>query len=272
MALVINTNMFSLTAQNNLSKTQTSMSQAIERLSSGLRINSAADDAAGYAIAQNMTTQVNGLNQAARNANDGISLVQTATGAVGQIVSNLQQIRTLAIEGLNSTNSGQRDKLNTVAKQLLSENTRIVNQTKFNGTSLLSSALGKMQFQVGSDSGDTIKFSGITNVKTTVSAAAGVTLSTSAGLNSALTKIDKALSGLTTAGAQLGAYQNRFEAVVSNLQDFAQNMTAARSRITDADFAAETANLTRAQILQQAGTAMVAQANQLPQLALRLLQ
>lgn len=273
MSLVLNTNMFSLNARNNLSKTQSMMSTSMQRLSSGLRINSAADDAAGYAISQRMTTQINGLDQAARNANDAVSLVQTAVGGLNQIVANLQQIRTLAVEAANATNgSSDRTALNTVASQLMSENDRIAGATKFNGVNLLDGSFSAEAFQVGANSGDTISITSIASMKASALAYSGIDLTTASGASAALTTLTSALNSLNTAQASLGAYQNRFTAVVSNLQTTAENLTAARSRITDADFAKETANMTKAQIMQQAGVAMVAQANQLPQLALKLLQ
>jgi flagellin len=382
MASIINTNIGSLTAQRNLSSSQASLSTSMQRLSSGLRINSAKDDAAGLAISERMTTQIRGSNQAARNANDGISLAQTAEGALNEVGSNLQRIRELAVQASNGTNSQtDRDALNSEVTQLKAEIQRVADTTNFNGTKLLNGSSPAISFQVGANAGETISISGIadvstatlggttsrttasftatslsgfataipaagftiagvdigaigvaangqeragqltaainrissqTNVGASYDAASGsVTLSSSstftvaggtndatvagvvngvtgtstptAGLASvnvssfttaqaAITQVDSALTAVNSSRANLGAIQNRFTSVVNTLQSTSENLSASRSRIQDADFAAETANLSRAQILQQAGTAMVAQANQLPQGVLSLLK
>lgn len=378
MSLVLNTNMLSLNAQNSLNNTQSMLTTSMQRLSSGLRINSAADDAAGYAISQRMTTQINGYDQAGRNANDAVSLVQTAEGSMNQITSNLQRIRELAVQSANATNSSSdRAALNTEAQQLMAENNRIAQQTQFNGVNLLDGSFSNKVFQVGANVGDTITIGSIANVTaanlgtsqqakvtgaaatdfsavtagdltingtsvggiaadtsatgraaslvnavnsvsdttgvyaindtattvtlvstsgaiavaqsgTATAATTGLTagstaltsstgyasmdLSTVAGANTAISQMDAALDAVNSAQATMGAFQNRFQSVVSNLQTTQQNITAARSQITDANFAQETANMTKANIMQQAGVAMVAQANQLPQLALKLLQ
>jgi len=390
MSLVINTNMSSLGAQRNLSMSQSSLATSMQRLSSGLRINSAKDDAAGLAISDRMTSQIKGSNQAARNANDGISMLQTTEGALAGISDSIQRIRELAVQSANATNSlSDRQSLNNEAQQLKSEIDRVATSSKFNGVSLLDGSFSAQNFQVGANSGDVIAVASFTNAQssalgstsvatlsgtaatgfataitgtagaftiqdaggaainilpvgtnmaaastqtertsdikdainnkssltgvaasidsssgnlvltsshtitlggtaTTVTlginpASAAVTattttgfstldLSSVAGANLAMQYMDSALSSVSSARSNIGAYQNRFTAAVNNLQTSAENLTASRSRIQDADFAAETANLSRAQVLQQAGTAMVAQANQLPQGVLALLR
>ncbi|MGC3965080.1 MAG: flagellin [Rhodocyclaceae bacterium] len=383
MAMTINTNVASLNAQRNLTTSQSSLSTSLQRLSSGLRINSAKDDAAGLAISERMTTQVRGLTQAIRNANDGVSLAQTAEGALGEISNDLQRIRELAVQASNGTNTqSDRDALDAEVKQLQAEIQRVAEQTSFNGNKLLDGSFTGVQFQIGANAGETIGISTIMNAQTAalggtltrftstidatsltgyatgiaagdltingvdvgkvdpaanaqeraaqiteainrVSSTTGVgasydkttgqiTLSSSAAIdvggaannatitgwaNSATTgtsttttgiasltvssftnaqmtisQIDNALKDISEARANLGAIQNRFTSTVANLQTTTENLSAARGRITDADFASETANLSRAQILQQAGTAMLAQANALPQQVLKLLQ
>ncbi|NOU24822.1 MAG: flagellin FliC [Methylotenera sp.] len=264
MASVINTNIASLNTQRNLSASQHSLSTSLQRLSSGLRINSAKDDAAGLAIATRMDSQVRGQQVAIRNANDAISFAQVAEGGLSKQTDALQRMRELAVQSLNGTNT-TTDQANLDAEftQLTAEVTRLATATKFNGTAVFGAS---QTFQVGADAGDTI---------TTASVAAATiagTVSTTAGASAAVTAIDAALTAANTNRATLGAIQNRFESVVSNLQVSVENQSAAKSRIVDADFAAETANLTRGQILQQAGTAMLAQANSLPNGVLALLR
>ncbi|MFN4342748.1 MAG: flagellin [Azonexus sp.] len=382
MPQVINTNIASLNAQRNLNTSQNSLNTSLQRLSSGLRINSAKDDAAGLAISERMTSQIKGLTVAQRNANDGISLAQTAEGALGEISSNLQRIRELAVQASNGTNTQvDRDALDAEVTQLKSEIQRVAEQTTFNGTKLLDGSFTGVAFQVGADAGQTITVSSIANAQTaalggtltrytaaisasaltdygTAIAAGGVTINgtdigaiaaagnaqeragqlveainrvssttnvgasydavsgqitltsnaaiTVAGTtNSAtvagwangsvgtsttttgitaltvssftnaqqtITQIDNALKSVNTSRANLGAIQNRFASTISNLSSTTENLSAARSRIQDADYAVETANLSRTQILQQAGTAMLAQAKALPQNVLSLLQ
>jgi flagellin len=379
MSSVINTNVMSLVAQQNLSNSQSSLSTSMARLSSGMRINSAKDDAAGLGISQRMTAQINGLDQAARNANDGISLTQTAEGALQQVTTNLQRIRELAVQSANGSNSSiDRASLNAEAQQLMQENNRVAQQQQYNGVNLLDGSFSNQSFQIGANAGQVITVGAIVNANasalgtytsasvtgaaastftavtagdlqingvsvggigaassatqrasqirdainsvadqtgvyaindtgTTVTlnssgntgitvalagtgttATTGLTaattaastqtgyatldLSTPAGATLALTQMDAALNDVNTARGNLGAYQSRFASVVSNLQTTSTNLSAARSRIPDADFAQETANMTRSQILQQAGTAMVAQANSAPQGVLKLLQ
>jgi len=362
MASVINTNIASLNTQRNLNTSQSSLNTSIQRLSSGLRVNSAKDDAAGLAIADRMNAQVKGLAVAQRNANDGISLAQTAEGALSTVTDNLQRMRELAVQASNGTNSAQdRKTLNDEYSQLSSEVFRVLNGTQFNGQNLFTgvgsgasagvgstSANGKaslsLSFQVGANVTDnklndqiTISLSdlsndgsmadvigtsakgliglgdtsGVSTAQATYTSAkaaldnlfaTGSTLSASALAASAVTlqksidsaklsldkavaapsaqsdaqkaikNLDKAISLVSSKRAEFGAVQNRFTAVIANLQVSSENITSSRSRIMDADYAAETANLTKAQILQQAGTAMLSKANAAPQSVLSLLQ
>lgn len=383
MTAVINTNVASLNAQRNLSSSQSTLNTSLQRLSSGLRINSAKDDAAGLAIADRFTSQIRGLDVASRNANDGISLAQTAEGALGEVTSNLQRVRELAVQSANASNSStDRAALNTEATQLLSEVDRVANQTKFNGVSLIDGSFTSAVFQVGANSGETITisslvdantaalgsvtsasaqsaavtgissltavgagaltingtdvgagigaagtaqqrvaqvvdainnystttgvnaafdtatnkivlsseatitvggtddgtatgFDGATGITGTAATTTGLTsldLSSYAGASLAIKQIDSALGQVNTARATLGAIQNRFSSVVSSIASTSENLSASRSRIQDADFAKETAQLTRGQILQQAGTAILSQANSAPQSVLSLLR
>jgi flagellin len=267
MPQTINTNVSSLNAQRNLNTSQSSLATSMQRLSSGLRVNSAKDDAAGLAIADRMNAQIRGINVAIRNANDGISLAQTAEGALATVTDVLQRMRELAVQAQNGSNgTSDRANLNTEFAQLQQEITRIAAQTKFNGTAIVGSGAGTQTFQVGANNGDTMTI--------TTSQVATVTgdVTTSANASTAMAAIDAALDTITTSRATYGAAMSRFEFAISNLQITGENQSAARGRIMDADFASETANLSRAQILQQAGSAMVAQANQLPQNVLQLLQ
>jgi flagellin len=379
MSAFINTNIASLNAQRNLNSSQTSLTTSLQRLSSGLRINSAKDDAAGLAIATRFSSQINGLNQAARNANDGISLAQTAEGALGTVTDNLQRIRDLSVQSANATNSlSDRQAMNTEAQQLMSEINRVATTTSFNGVKLLDGSFSSQDFQVGANAGETITVSSIANAQSsalgstsvatmngvqatgyatavvagnltingtdigplaaaatqqgrvaqvkdainaisaqthvaasvdsssgnlvltsastitvggtaapatvgidpahaaatvaTTTGFASLDLSSAAGASLAIGYMDSALASVNNSRATLGAVQNRFSSVVTNLQTTSENFSASRSRIQDTDFASETANLTRAQILQQAGTAMLAQANSLPQTVLSLLK
>jgi flagellin len=386
MALTINTNVASLNAQRNLNTSSMDLATSLQRLSSGLRINSAKDDAAGLAISERMTTQIRGMNVAMRNANDGVSLAQTAEGSLDSVSNALQRIRELSVQSANATNStSDRAALNAEAQQLKSEINRVATQTNFNGVKLLDGSFTNKTFQVGANSGETISISNIVNAQSTalgvtsvasaaqsaatsfgttiatgnitVQDAAGVAInvagfvtgadangvassvlqaindissqtgvyatitdgttdqitltsennitvtidgtnataastglstltataanvtgfdaldiSSAGGANTAINFMDSALNAVNTARADLGAIQTRFESVVSNLSINSENTSAARGRIRDADFAAETASLSRNQILQQAGTAMLAQANQLPQNVLSLLR
>ena len=387
MPQVINTNVMSLNAQRNLSTSGGALATALQRLSSGLRINSAKDDAAGLAIAERFTTQIRGLNQAARNANDGISLAQTGEGALAEITNNLQRIRELAVQAANSTNSASdREALNQEVEQRLAEIERVASQTSFNGQKILDGSFGTAAFQVGANAGETISIGLSTSMKkdaigqvaittSTVdvndidgdgdpadawnadaplsiaaddftiavgdgdavqltgdydtaqdlvdainSKVAGATawvdsdnhvvlassedltvvlandaatnldgladvavtddtdfltavsVETAGDANETIMRVDAALTSVSGLRSTLGAIQNRFESTITNLTTAAENLTASRSRIQDADFAQETAALTRAQILQQAGTAILAQANAVPQNVLSLLR
>ena len=266
MAAVINTNLASLNSQRSLTSSQASLNTSIQRLSSGLRINNSKDDAAGLAIATRMDAQIRGMNVAIRNSNDAISYLQTAEGGLAKGTDALQRMRELAVQAANGTNNtGDSGNLDTEYQQLSAELTRLKGATKFNGASAFGSTA--KVFQVGADASDTISVSAVA----AASLASGNIKSASAA-RAALSAIDKALDTVNTNRAQLGAYQNRFESVIGSLQISAENMSAAKSRIMDADFAAETANMTRAQILQQAGTAMLAQANQTPNQVLSLLR
>jgi flagellin len=382
MAQSINTNIASLNAQRNLNRSQGLLNQSLERLSTGLRINSAKDDAAGLAISERFTTQIRGLNQAVRNASDGISLAQTTESALGELTNNLQRIRELAVQSANATNSASdRAALNAEVTERIAEVDRIAKQTSFNGVKVLDGSFGTATFQVGANVGETISVSLNTDVTasaigtvntvagvafamdtvtlagtadtvltftpavgaaSTVNVAAGAsiqeaatainnanisgvaafvndggtlqvlsddpavviteavggagnvtglaTLATAAeavsatttlaglgvdtvgGANFAIARIDSALTDVNGLRGNLGAIQNRFESTIVNLQTVSENLSASRGRIQDADFAAETAALTKAQILQQAGVAVLSQANAQPQLALSLLQ
>ena len=374
MTQSINTNVASLNAQRNLSQSQGLLNTSLERLSTGLRINSAKDDAAGLAISERFTTQIRGLNQAVRNASDGISLAQTTESALGELTNNLQRIRELAVQSANASNSASdRAALNAEVNERVAEIDRIAKQTNFNGLKVLDGSFGSASFQVGANVGETISVSLETDVTasaigevftetgtggftdpsgattalatleittsagaTTVDVASGsdaqetadainnanvsgvaafvdggqvrilsdeagaavvetagtgetgfgasvatvadagalsdVAIDTVAGANFAIARVDSALTDVNGLRANLGAIQNRFESTITNLQTVSENLSASRGRIQDADFAAETANLTKAQVLQQAGVAVLAQANAQPQLALSLLQ
>ena len=276
---VINTNLMSLNAQGNLSATQKDLSTAIQRLSTGLRVNSAKDDAAGLAIANRMDAQARGMNVAVRNANDGISLAQTAEGALGKVTDMMQRMRELAVQSANASNTAtDRGSLNAEFTQLAQEVDRTLLSTRFNGQSILAGSAGALQFQIGANNAATDQLTITTTNMATAASIAAITVSTAgigtstANANAMITALDTALDTINSERATYGAVQNRFEAVIANLQISAENQTAAKSRIMDADFAKETASLTRAQILQQAGTAMLAQANSAPQGVLALLR
>jgi flagellin len=270
MPQIINTNVMSLNAQRNLNTTQSSLAQSVQRLSSGLRVNSAKDDAAGLAIAERMNSQIRGMNVAVRNAADGISLAQTAEGALGSIGNNLQRMRELAVQAANATSTNDEAALDAEYQQLVAENTRLISSTKFNGTALLSGAVS-LTFQIGANNTADDRITISTGSALTMSSASAALTSTAAAA-SALDGLDADLNMVNGLRATFGSTQSRFEAVIAGLQISVENTSASHSRIVDADYAAETSNLTRAQILQQAGTAMLAQANATPQNVLRLLQ
>jgi flagellin len=263
MSLRINTNIEALNAHRQLTNTEYQLGKSMQKLSSGLRINSAADDAAGLSISEKMTAQVNGTDQAQRNAMDGISLVQTAEGAYNEMHSILQRIRELAVQAQNSTlSSSDTAAIDLEVGQLTAELARISANTEFNGLNILS---GTFTLQVGADqgAGNQISFS-LTSVSfATIGSAAGAT---------AISDVDAAITSVSNARSTLGAIQNRLEDTVDNLGVYEENISAAESRIRDVDVAAETVNFTKLQILSQSGTAMLAQANQLPQSVLKLLQ
>ncbi|MBW9401945.1 flagellin FliC [Leclercia sp. EC_58] len=309
---VINTNTLSLMTQNNLNKSQSSLGTAIERLSSGLRINSAKDDAAGQAIANRFTSNINGLTVAARNANDGISLAQTAEGALGEINNNLQRIRDLTVQAQNSSNSASDvDSIQAEVNERMKEIDRVTKQTDFNGIKVLNTGASSStyDFQVGSKDDETIgiKISSSDSFNLAAAGSSGTTLNTKAmasgtdtvngnartteavgfdvlkgkvtgGASGAasgstpLADIDAAIKSVDSQRSLLGASQNRFESTITNLNNTVSNLTAARSRIQDSDYATEVSNMSRAQILQQAGSSVLAQANQVPQTMLSLLR
>ena len=287
MPQTINTNLVSLNAQRSLASSQAQLSTSMQRLSSGLRVNSAKDDAAGLAIAERMNTQVRGMNVAMRNANDAISLSQVGEGALGKVSDIFQRMRELAVQAANGTNNDDdRVSLNREYLQMAQEATRTLGGTQFNGVSILAST-GTNTFQIGANSSslidrltfDNFNWSTATNITAVVGTAvitgtstAPTAITDTAGAQAAITAIDSAINAVNSQRATFGAVQNRFENVISNLMVATENQSAARSRIMDADYAAETSNLSRAQILQQAGNAMVAQANQLPQQVMSLLQ
>jgi len=309
---VINTNTLSLTTQNNLTKSQSSLGTSIERLSSGLRINSAKDDAAGQAIANRFTSNINGLTVAARNANDGISLAQTAEGALGEINNNLQRIRDLTVQAQNSSNSASDvDSIQAEVNERMKEIDRVTKQTDFNGIKVLNTGSGTStyNFQVGSKDAETIgiKISSSDSFNLAAAGASGTTLNTktmasgtdtvngnartteavgfdvlkgkvtggatgAAAGSTPLADIDAAIKSVDSQRSLLGASQNRFESTITNLNNTVSNLTSARSRIQDSDYATEVSNMSRAQILQQAGSSVLAQANQVPQTMLSLLR
>ena len=298
MSLVINTNVASLNAQRSLASSGTELKTAMERLSSGKQINSAADDAAGFAIAERMTAQIRGLNMATKNANDGLSMIATVENATNDVTDMLHRIRELAVQAANDTNSStDRQYLQKEVDSLMNEINRVASQTEYNGAQVLDGTRTSQKIQVGTDSGQSITFSvaaidtdtlGLTNDSftdaTTIDDISSETAATSATLASgekisvltasdasnALTKVSAAIETVAGDRAGLGAVSNRLEYTVSNLMNVAEYTTAARSRIEDADFAAESARLAKAQVLQQTGTAMLAQANASQQLALSL--
>jgi flagellin len=276
MALTVNTNIASMNAQRNLTNSQNSLNVSLQRLSSGLRVNSAKDDAAGLAIAERMNAQVRGLTVGIRNAGDGISLAQTAEGALGSVTEAFQRMRELAVQSSNATNgTTDRTSLNAEFAQLGTEVGRILAGTEFNGIAILAGGAGAQDFQVGPNNTANDR---ITVTTTDMAGAAAVTgatgtnVSTTATAQAAIALVDTALDAVNAERGTLGAAQSRIEIAVRSLEATRENTAAARGRIVDADFAAETANLTRSQILQQAGVAMLSQANSLPQSALALLQ
>ncbi|MCE2917844.1 MAG: flagellin FliC [Rubrivivax sp.] len=286
MPQTINTNLVSLNAQRNLSSSQATLATSMQRMSSGLRVNSAKDDAAGLAIAERMNSQARGMNVAMRNANDGISMAQVGEGALGRVGSMLQRMRELAVQSANGTNtSADRTSLNNEYLQLAAEASRTLGGTQFNGINILATTVNST-FQVGANTSATLDQISVAAFDWTANASITTAFGTAVGTApttaisgtdgtaavAAITALDAAINAVNSQRATFGAVQNRFDNVVSNLMVAAENQTAARGRIMDADYAAESANLSRAQILQQAGNAMVAQANQLPQQVMSLLR
>jgi len=279
MSLVINTNVASLNAQRSLSASGAELKTAMERLSSGKQINSASDDAAGFAIAERMTAQIRGLNMAAKNAGDGLSMLSTIENATNDITDMLQRVRELAVQAVNDTNSSEdRGYLQTEVTQLVAEIDRVATDTQYNGRNVFvdfigsgssGSAVAGGKIQVGTEANQTIDFT-IDSVSSNALGVNSIDVSTGAGATQALSLVDAAIEKVAGDRAEYGAVQNRLEYSVSNLLNVAEFTTAARSRIEDADFAAESARLSKAQVLQQSGTAMLAQANASQQLALSL--
>jgi len=268
----IGTNIAAIRSQNGINKATMGLNSAMERLSTGKRINSAKDDAAGLAISSRMTSQVRGLSAAMRNANDGISLAQTAEGAMGEVGNMLQRIRELAVQSANGTNStSDRTAIQAEVTQLLGQINDIAGKTTFNGIALVDGSATALTIQTGINSGDTVTLA-IAGVDTTDLGIAAISLATSGGATAALALLDTAIDTVNASRANLGAAQNRFEATVSNLTSVVTNLTEARSRIEDADFSAETTQLAKSQILNQAATAMLAQANQSQQGVLSLIR
>lgn len=288
MALYINTNISSIQGRANVDRNQSALQGTLQKLSSGLRINSSKDDASGMSVVETLNSRIRGTEMGIRNANDGISVAQTAEGAMGQIVGNLQRIREITVQSGNaSIQPGERSKLQMELDQLTQEISRIVRTSEFNGQLLLSGG-NNLTFQVGAsaDVSNQISFSGASlsgalsgilgsNIDITATGTfnlSAINSNVSGGVTAALSQLDLAIGSVVSERARFGAIQNRFDAVISNTKNYSENLQAARSRIQDTDFAAETANLTRNQILQQASTAMLAQANQITQGALSLLQ
>ena len=274
MAMSINTNTLSLTTQRNLDGNQSALATSMQRLSSGLRVNTSKDDAAGMAIASRMETQIRGMAVAQRNAQDAISLVQVAEGAIGRVSDMLQRMRELAVQSANATNAtADRANLDAEFQQLAQEVTRTVANTRFNGIDIIASGAGTTNYQVGPNSTDQVAVVtvNLSNTSALTSVTSGA-VTTAAAASTAMANIDTALTLVNTQRAMYGAVQNRFEAMIQVLQVNTENTAAAKGRIMDTDFAAETANLSRAQILQQAASAMVAQANSMPQQVLQLLR
>ncbi len=279
MAMVINTNVASINAQRQLTNTNNALSTSMERLSSGLRVNSAKDDAAGLAIANKMTSQIRGMTVASRNANDGVSMAQTAEAAMGVMTETMQRMRDLGVQAANTgaVTSEDKEKLQTEFKQLNDELQRVITNTEFNGKKIINGSLsGGVDFQVGANTATDNQIAiSVDNLSGTIASVftASIGSNASAGdVLAAITSLDTAIKSIDNSRSKLGAVQNRFTTTISNLASAIENQSAARSRIIDTDFAAETAALSRNQILQQAGTAMLSQANQAPNSVLGLLR
>jgi flagellin len=277
MGLRINQNIEAINAHRNLLLTASSLSKSMEKLSSGLRINRAADDAAGLAISEKLRGQVKGLNQAVRNAQDGISLIQTAEGALNETHSILQRMRELSVQAANGTlNGGDRGAIQKEITSLVAEVDRIATTTEFNTTSLLNGTASGLSFQIGANSGQTVTVSianaGASALGLNPLGVSTTDLSTASGANAAISILDAAIKNISDSRADLGAVQNRLEHTIANLGVASENLAASESRVRDVDMAQEMMTFTKTQILQQAGTAMLAQANQAPQNVLQLLR
>lgn len=274
MGLSINQNIAAVNSYRNLSNTQNDLSKSLEKLSSGFRINRAADDAAGLAISEGLRSQVGGLKMAARNAQDGISVVQTAEGALTEVHAILQRVRDLAVQGANDSNSAEaRTNIETEITSLGTELTRITDATNFNGTKLLDGSKASLSFQVGAGStADSTIAVTLDNVKTTVNGISALKVTDHATAQASVATVDTAIKSVSTTRANLGAMQNRLEHTIKNVNVAVENLSASESRIRDTDMAQEMVQFTRSQILSQAGTAMLAQANQIPQGVLSLLR
>ena len=278
MALYVNTNVSALNAQRQLNNSGNALDTSFQRLSSGMRINSAKDDAAGLQISDRLTSQVQGLNQAVRNANDAISLTQTAEGALGEVTSSLQRIRQLAVQSQNGINSSaDRLALQKEVSALRTEISRIATDTQFGNVNLLNGSFSA-SFLVGANAGQTISVNlssgSLGSISGFSATGLGITtngVDTATGASALLSDVDAAISGIGAVRADLGALQNRFQSTIRNLSNISENLSSARSQIRDTDFAAETAELTRNQIIQQASVSVLSQANQRPQTALSLL-
>ncbi|MCC2317828.1 flagellin N-terminal helical domain-containing protein [Cellulomonas chengniuliangii] len=274
MGLSINQNIAAVNSYRNLSNTQNDLSKSLEKLSSGFRINRAADDAAGLAISEGLRSQVGGLKVAARNAQDGISVVQTAEGALTEVHAILQRVRDLAVQGANDSNNDKaRENIETEITSLGAELNRISEATNFNGTKLLNGDNASLKFQVGAD-GDQNSMIEVTlaDVATTVENIGDLKVTDHDTAQASIVSVDAAIQAISTNRAELGALQNRFEHTIKNINVSVENLSASESRIRDTDMASEMVSFTRAQILSQAGTAMLAQANQIPQGVLSLLR
>ncbi|WP_367374713.1 flagellin domain-containing protein [Pseudomonas lini] len=281
MALTVNTNTTSLSVQKNLNRASDALSTSMTRLSSGLKINSAKDDAAGLQIATRMTSQIRGQTMAIKNANDGVSIAQTAEGALQESTNILQRMREIAVQSRNDSNgTADRTALDKEYQQSIAELTRIAESTNLNGKALIDGTAGAMEFQVGSNttSDNQITLTLSTSFDASALGMTGTTISgvsntaNHSSVDASISAIDAALANINATRADLGAAQNRFSTTISNLQNINENASAALSRVQDTDFAAETAQLTKQQTLQQASTAVLAQANQLPSAVLKLLQ
>ena len=273
---VIGTNIAALRASNANTSASMSLQQSMERLSTGKRINSASDDAAGLAISNSMTSQINGMNQGIRNANDGIAMAQTADGALDEVTNMMQRIRELAVQASSGTYSGSdRTNMQTEVSQLTTQINSILTNTQFNGVNLFDGTAGTsgtVKIQTGANAADTVSMTFSDQTTTLDLSAVDVSGTDGTAANAALTTIDTALTAVNTARAGFGASESQLQSAVNNMTSDATNLTDARSRIQDADFSAETTNLAKAQILTQASTAMLAQANQSQQGVLKLLQ